>query len=173
MLPATAALTPGVPQSFTLVASANAKPGTATVSFLGQVNSVSGSADLSLTIASPANNGLDVPTWHYDMARTGLNSSETALTPANVNSTTFRKYGIVPTDGAIDAQPLYISGDDSGRDRRTTCSSWPRRMTRCTRGMHRAGRTCGRPPRWARTRQLRTTRVAVSCRRKWASRRRR
>jgi hypothetical protein len=110
MLPPTAALTPGVARTFTLVATANAKPGTATVSFLGQVNSVNGSADLSLTIASPVNNGLDVPTWHYDMARTGLDSSETALTPTNVNSTTFRKYGIVPTDGAIDAQPLYISG---------------------------------------------------------------
>lgn len=110
MMPATAALTPGVPRTFTLVASANAKPGTATVTFLGQVNSVNGSADLSLTIASAASHGLDVPTWHYDMARSGLNSSETVLTPATVNATTFRKYGIVPTDGAIDVQPLYISG---------------------------------------------------------------
>jgi hypothetical protein len=110
MLPATAALELGVPRTFTLVASANAKPGTATVSFLGQVNSVNGSADQSLTIASATSNGLDVPTWHYDTARSGLNSSETALTPTNVNSTTFGEYRIMPTDGAIDAQPLYISG---------------------------------------------------------------
>ena len=110
MLPATAALELGVPRTFTLVASANAKPGTATVSFLGQVNSVNGSADQSLTIASATSNELDVPTWHYDTARSGLNSSETALTPTSVNSTTFGKYGIMPTDGAIDAQPLYISG---------------------------------------------------------------
>jgi hypothetical protein len=110
LLPATADLTPGVARTFTIVASASAQPGTATVTFLGQVNSVSGSAALSLTIASPANNGLDVPTWHYDAARTGLDASETVLKPATVSASTFMKYGIVPTDGAVDAQPLYISG---------------------------------------------------------------
>jgi hypothetical protein len=108
--PETAVLTPGVPQTFTLIATANAHPGAYTVTFLGQVNSVNGSADLALTVVDPANAALDVPTWHNDMARTGLRSTETSLTPAKVTSAKFGKYGIVPTDGAVDAQPLYVSG---------------------------------------------------------------
>jgi hypothetical protein len=108
--PATAALTPGVPQTFTIAASANATPATSTVTFLGQVNSVNGSADLALTVVNPTNTGLDVPTWHNDIARTGLNASETSLTPTTVTSAKFGKFGIVPTDGAVDAQPLYVSG---------------------------------------------------------------
>jgi hypothetical protein len=109
MLPATAALVPGVAQSFTLIASGNAKPGETTVTFLGQVNSVNGTADLDLTVVNPTSSGLDVPTWHNDMARTGLNASETSLTPANVSAAKFAKFGIAPTDGAVDAQPLYLS----------------------------------------------------------------
>lgn len=108
--PSTAVVTPGVPQTFTLVAGAAATPGTSTVTFLGQVNSVNGSADLSLTVVNPTNNGLDVPMWHNDIARSGLIASETTLTPANVTSASFGKQGIVPTDGAVDAQPLYLAG---------------------------------------------------------------
>ncbi|HEX6772330.1 MAG TPA: hypothetical protein VF126_09915 [Acidobacteriaceae bacterium] len=110
MLPATADLAPGVSQTFMLAASANAQPGSATVTFTGKVNSVTGSADLALTVANPASSGVDVPTWHYDSARTGLNSMETVLTPAEVATTAFQKSGVWPTDGAVDAQPLYISG---------------------------------------------------------------
>jgi hypothetical protein len=110
MLPATAALVAGVAQKFTLVASPNAAPGETTATFVGQVNSVNGTADLHLTIVNPTNSGNDVPTWHNDMARTGLNANETILTPAKVNAATFVKAGIKPTDGAVDAQPLYISG---------------------------------------------------------------
>ena len=175
MMPATATLTPGVPRTFTLVASANAKPGTATVSFLGQVNSVNGSADLSLTIASPVSNGLDVPTWHYDMARTGLNSSETTLTPTNVNSSTFMKYGIVPTDGAIDAQPLYLSGVDGGRadTQRTLPGHGERHGVRvgCDERYALVADVCAADG--ARTRQPPTTRGAVSYRRRLALQRHR
>ncbi|HEY3989774.1 MAG TPA: hypothetical protein VGM02_10785 [Acidobacteriaceae bacterium] len=110
VLPATAALTPGVPQTFTIVAAANATLGTSTLTFLGQVNSVTGSAPLSVTIVSPANAGPDVPTWHNDLGRTGLNASETVLTPTSVNSTGFGKKSSETTDGAVDAQPLYLSG---------------------------------------------------------------
>jgi hypothetical protein len=108
--PATAALSPGGAQTFTLVATAAAQPGESTVTFLGQVNSVTGTADLDLTIVNPTNTGLDVPTWHNNMARTGLIATETTLTPANVTSATFRKFGVRPTDGPVDAQPLFISG---------------------------------------------------------------
>src|ERR1700720_3355056 len=55
------------------------------------------------------NSGVDVLTYHYDNQRTGQNLNETALTPANVNSTKFGKLGEFPVDGRVDAQPLYLS----------------------------------------------------------------
>lgn len=109
LLPATADLTPGEARTFTVVATGKATPGNATLTFQGQVNSVSGTANLALTIVSPSNTGLDVPTWHYDAGRTGLDAKETYLTPAKVNKSTFLKYGVAPTDGPVDAQLLYLS----------------------------------------------------------------
>ncbi len=49
-----------------------------------------------------------VLTWHNDNARTGQNSAETILNPANVNATTFGKLGTINVDGKVDAQPLYV-----------------------------------------------------------------
>jgi outer membrane protein assembly factor BamB len=54
-------------------------------------------------------NAPDVTTWHYDLARTGLNSQETILTPSNVNSTQFGKIGFFSVDGKVDAQPLFLA----------------------------------------------------------------
>lgn len=51
----------------------------------------------------------DVVTYHYDNTRTGQNLSETTLTLANVNSTSFGKKGEFTVDGKVDAQPLYLS----------------------------------------------------------------
>jgi len=51
----------------------------------------------------------DVLTYHYNNARTGLNSSETILTPANVNMATFGKLFTLPADSFVDGQPLYLS----------------------------------------------------------------
>ena len=51
----------------------------------------------------------DVLTYHNNNARTGFDSKETALTLANVNSTTFGKLFVVPADGLVDAEPLYLS----------------------------------------------------------------
>lgn len=51
----------------------------------------------------------DVLTYHYNNARTGLNSTETALTLANVNSTAFGKLFTLTVDGLVDAEPLYLS----------------------------------------------------------------
>ena len=52
----------------------------------------------------------DVVTYHNDVERTGLNSRETILTPANVNAQHFGKIGFFRVDGKVDAQPLYLSG---------------------------------------------------------------
>jgi hypothetical protein len=51
---------------------------------------------------------VSVTTHHYDIGRTGANTSETLLTPTNVNSTTFGRLYIAPVDGQIYAQPLYM-----------------------------------------------------------------
>ncbi len=110
MRPATAVLTPGVAQTFTLIATGNAKPGTSTVTLVGQINSVTGSADMPLTLVNPTHAGQDVPTWHYDQGRTGLYTKETSLTPTSVTVGTFGKSNTLTMDGAVDAQPLFVSG---------------------------------------------------------------
>src|SRR5437764_7102851 len=51
----------------------------------------------------------DVLTYHNDNARTGLNSNETILTPANVGVNTFGKLFNISVDGKVDAEPLYAS----------------------------------------------------------------
>ncbi|MBV9075749.1 MAG: pyrrolo-quinoline quinone [Acidobacteria bacterium] len=53
---------------------------------------------------------VDVLTHHYDAGRTGANTSETVLTPANVNSNQFGKLFAFAVDGQLYAQPLYLSG---------------------------------------------------------------
>src|SRR5438128_2315872 len=52
----------------------------------------------------------DILTSRGDNARTGLNSSETILTPANVGSASFGLLYNQPVDGQVYAQPLYVSG---------------------------------------------------------------
>jgi regulation of enolase protein 1 (concanavalin A-like superfamily) len=58
----------------------------------------------------PVTSTVDVTTYKYDLARTGLNSKETALTTTNVQSTTFGLLRSFAGDGTIYAQPLYLSG---------------------------------------------------------------
>jgi hypothetical protein len=48
-------------------------------------------------------------TIHNDNAHTSLNSNESILAPGNVSAGGFGKLGIFPVDGAVDAQPLYLS----------------------------------------------------------------
>jgi hypothetical protein len=51
-----------------------------------------------------------VTTSMYDTHRTGWNSSETILTPANVNSSSFGLQHSIVLDGNVYAQPLVIPG---------------------------------------------------------------
>jgi hypothetical protein len=51
-----------------------------------------------------------VTTYHNDNYRTGWNSSETTLTPANVNATQFGALATVAVDDQVDAQPLMVPG---------------------------------------------------------------
>jgi hypothetical protein len=58
---------------------------------------------------TPAASSVNIPTWHMDNGRSGLNNNETQLTPANVNATGFGKLFSYHVDGYSYAQPLYIS----------------------------------------------------------------
>ena len=50
-----------------------------------------------------------VYTYHYDLGRGGANTQEYALTPANVNTSTFAKLFSCAVDGAVYAQPLWVA----------------------------------------------------------------
>jgi hypothetical protein len=76
------------------------------------------SASVALTVNAPSggttppvsgSSSVDVTTYHYDNLRTGQNTHETSLTPANVNSSSFGLIGAFAVDGHVDAQPLYLS----------------------------------------------------------------
>jgi hypothetical protein len=58
----------------------------------------------------PPTIGTDITTYKYDAARTGQNLTESVLTTANVNSSSFGLLRFLTTDGKVDAQPLYLSG---------------------------------------------------------------
>ncbi len=57
---------------------------------------------------------VNVTTSMNDNNRSGLNASETILTPANVNQTTFGKLFSQTVDGDMYSQPLYVQGVSIG-----------------------------------------------------------
>ena len=60
--------------------------------------------------AQGPNGSVNVTTYHYDNARTGLNSNETALKPSNVNSASFGQLFSHAVDGYVYAAPLVVTG---------------------------------------------------------------
>jgi hypothetical protein len=62
----------------------------------------------TLALTLPAHSQ-DVLTYHNNISRSAFDNKETTLTLTNVNSTTFGKLFILPADGHVDAEPLYIS----------------------------------------------------------------
>jgi outer membrane protein assembly factor BamB len=72
------------------------------------VNAVLAAAFIVASAAPSLATAIRIPTYHYDNARTGANTSETILTPANVNMNQFGKLFSVPVDSGIYAQPLYV-----------------------------------------------------------------
>ncbi len=66
---------------------------------------------LAATVPSQA---VNVVTAHNDNNRSGANTSETTLTPANVNENTFGKLFECTVDGDIYSQPLVVQGVNIG-----------------------------------------------------------
>ena len=65
---------------------------------------------LLLLAGAPVLAQTPVTTWHYNNARSSVNTTEVLLTPSNVNIKTFGKLFTMPVDGFIVGQPLYLPG---------------------------------------------------------------
>ena len=71
------------------------------------LNGVSGNAPFTVTIAPST--GVNIPMFHVDANRSGLNPNETTLTTSNVSSATFGKLFSVQVDGYVYGTPLIVS----------------------------------------------------------------
>jgi hypothetical protein len=72
-------------------------------------SATSNTATLSVSTTAMAT-PTDITTFHNDVARTGLNPTESMLTQSNVNMHTFGLLRNISVDGRVDAEPLYLSG---------------------------------------------------------------
>jgi hypothetical protein len=69
---------------------------------------VAGLSALLLTLLGSMAFGQAITTYHVDNNRTGWNSHETVLTPANVGSSSFALLKAVGLNDQVDAQPLFV-----------------------------------------------------------------
>jgi outer membrane protein assembly factor BamB len=58
--------------------------------------------------SATAAHGQDVLTYHNNNGRTGEYLYETLLSPASVSKNSFGKLFVIPVDGKVDAEPLYM-----------------------------------------------------------------
>ena len=63
----------------------------------------------SIEVSAATNTGVNIPMFHVDQNRSGLNDQETILTPANVTPSSFGKLFSYLVDGYVYGQPLLIS----------------------------------------------------------------
>jgi PQQ-like domain len=66
-------------------------------------------SNVSSTPPPPSSTHTNVTTYRDDVARTGADTTESVLTPTNVNSSSFGLLRMLTVDGKVDAQPLYLS----------------------------------------------------------------
>ena len=69
----------------------------------------SSSAKLTVAAGTTLSRGIDVTTYKNDLNRSGQNLAESTLTLTNVAPATFGLLRLLPVDGKVDAQPLYLS----------------------------------------------------------------
>lgn len=67
------------------------------------------SLSFTTTATNPLSGLISVLTYKYDNFRSGANTNEYVLTPANVNSTTFAKLFSYAVDGYCYSSPLYVA----------------------------------------------------------------
>jgi hypothetical protein len=82
--------------------------GSGSTQVMATLSGISGNDPLTVTM--PAAGGANVPTWHFDAHRSGLNPGEQVLSPANVTSQTFGKLFSYLVDGYVYGEPLLVSG---------------------------------------------------------------
>jgi hypothetical protein len=82
--------------------------GIATVALTG-CGGGGGASSVSSTPPPTSSTHTNVTTYRDDVARTGADTTESVLTPTNVNSSSFGLLRMLTVDGKVDAQPLYLS----------------------------------------------------------------
>jgi Immunoglobulin I-set domain len=95
--------------SYSIVQTASGQNGAQIYATVTNTTGSATSKTVTLTVNPVQTSGVNVLTYHNDVARTGQNLSETVLTPANLNSASFGKVGNLSVDAAVDAEPLYLS----------------------------------------------------------------
>lgn len=108
--PATLSVVAGTPQQVSFSAASTAATASVTVQLAATAGTLSHMVPLPLKVAGASPVGRDVVTYHYDVGRTGFNANETTLAPANVGASQFGLLRLLPMDGKVDGQPLYLAG---------------------------------------------------------------
>lgn len=105
-----AAITGATSPAYTTPATTSTDTGASfTVTVSNTAGNVTSQPAVLTVTTSTSSTATDVVTYKYDALRSGQNASESSLTPANVNVSTFGKLNNLMVDGRVDAQPLYLS----------------------------------------------------------------